>query len=147
MSATSQGITSQDAFEKAVSYFESGETDFSTIRRQLSKDGLDMYGAIQTAVLARERFKSKNAAPVSDVAATPTSSSAPIIDGRPAPLAIDIARKMIQLGSHVIFFPRGTKRCTTSGWTELATRDISVVVRSDGCNAVRKCRRCRQAGR
>jgi hypothetical protein len=42
------------------------------------------------------------------------------------PLAHDIAAKMIQLGGHVIFFPRGQKAIKQSGWQNLATRDITV---------------------
>lgn len=55
------------------------------------------------------------------------ASAAPIIDGRPAPLAKEIARKNIEQGSYVIFFPRGQKGTKQSGWQELATRDMNVV--------------------
>lgn len=43
------------------------------------------------------------------------------------PLAKDIAAKMIQLGGHVIFFPRGQKRTTEASWQNGATRDLRVV--------------------
>jgi hypothetical protein len=54
-------------------------------------------------------------------------STAPIIDGRPAPLATNIAAKMIALGAHVIFFPRGQKGTKEAGWQDAATRDLRVV--------------------
>ena len=47
----------------------------------------------------------------------------------PVPLAKDIAAKMIQLGGHVIFFPRGQKHTTESEWQNEATRDMSAVER------------------
>jgi hypothetical protein len=52
---------------------------------------------------------------------------APLVGGVPAPLAKDIAAKMIRLGGHVIFFPRGQKGTKESGWQNEATRDMSVV--------------------
>jgi hypothetical protein len=60
-------------------------------------------------------------------------------EGHGAPITIDeatspqavvgaaeaVARKFIALGGHVIFFPRGTKRCTENKWQFRATNDIS----------------------
>ena len=60
-------------------------------------------------------------------AAAAAASAAPIVEGRPAPLAKEIARKNIEQGSYVIFFPRGQKGTKQSGWDELATRDMNVV--------------------
>lgn len=44
------------------------------------------------------------------------------------PQAEAIARKFVGLGAHVIFFPRGTKRCTTTGWENLATNDLNAAL-------------------
>jgi len=52
---------------------------------------------------------------------------APVVDGNSVPLAKDIATKMISLGSHVIFFPRGQKGTKESGWQNAATRDLRIV--------------------
>jgi len=42
-----------------------------------------------------------------------------------APQAEAIARKFVGLGGHIIFFPRGTKRCAVNGWQNLATNDLN----------------------
>lgn len=46
----------------------------------------------------------------------------------PAPQAEAIARKFVGLGGHVIFFPRGTKRCTTTEWQKQATNDLETAL-------------------
>jgi hypothetical protein len=46
----------------------------------------------------------------------------------PQPNAEAIARKFVGLGGHVIFFPCGTKRCTTPEWQKLATNDVETAV-------------------
>lgn len=46
----------------------------------------------------------------------------------PQPMAEAIARKFIGMGAHVIFFPRGTKRCTVNGWEQLATNNLETAL-------------------
>jgi hypothetical protein len=43
-------------------------------------------------------------------------------------LAELIATKFVGLGGHVIFFPCGTKRCTTPGWEQRATNDLNTAL-------------------
>ncbi len=47
----------------------------------------------------------------------------------PPPMAEAIARKFVSLGANVIFFPRGTKACKTSGWEEMATNNLEAALR------------------
>jgi len=47
---------------------------------------------------------------------------------QPTPQAAAIAKKFIDAGGHVIFFPRGTKRCTTPGWEEKATNKLDAAL-------------------
>lgn len=42
--------------------------------------------------------------------------------------AAAIAEKFVKAGGHVIFFPRGTKRCTVPGWEEKATNDLATAL-------------------
>jgi hypothetical protein len=44
------------------------------------------------------------------------------------PLAAAIAKKFVEAGGHVIFFPRGTKRCTVPGWEEKATNNLEAAL-------------------
>src|SRR5262245_66243003 len=46
----------------------------------------------------------------------------------PPPMADAIARKFVSMGAHIIFFPRGTKRCTTPNWQSLATNDLQAAL-------------------
>ena len=47
---------------------------------------------------------------------------------QPPPKAADIARKFVEAGGHVIFFPRGTKACTLPNWQNLATNDLQTAL-------------------
>ena len=51
------------------------------------------------------------------------------------PLAEQIAAKFTKLGGHVIFFPRGTKRCTEVGWEQSATNNIDTAIQRARKNA------------
>ena len=44
------------------------------------------------------------------------------------PLASSIAMKFVEAGGHVIFFPRGTKRCTVPNWQEKATNNLEAAL-------------------
>ena len=46
----------------------------------------------------------------------------------PPSRAAAIATKFVQAGAHVIFFPRGTKRCTTPGWEQKATNNLEAAL-------------------
>jgi hypothetical protein len=44
------------------------------------------------------------------------------------PMAAAIAKKFVEAGGHVIFFPRGTKRCTVPGWEDKATNNLEAAL-------------------
>src|SRR6266404_2295989 len=48
---------------------------------------------------------------------------------QPPPKAAAIAKKFVEAGGYVIFFPRGTKACKTSNWQEIATNDLETALR------------------
>lgn len=43
-------------------------------------------------------------------------------------MAAAITKKFIEAGGHVIFFPRGTKRCTVPGWEHKATNNLAAAL-------------------
>jgi len=47
---------------------------------------------------------------------------------QPQPMAAAIAKKFVEVGGHVIFFPRGTKRCMVPGWEEKATNHLETAL-------------------
>jgi primase-like protein/bifunctional DNA primase/polymerase-like protein len=47
----------------------------------------------------------------------------------PPPKSEAIARKFVEMGGHVIFFPRGTKACKISGWEKMATNNLEAALR------------------
>lgn len=91
--------------------------------------GLDLMASDADAQLMDAIVEAKRRAALAAIPSEGLGAkvSAPMIDGRPAPLARDIAAANIAQGSYVIFFPRGQKGSKEVGWDEKATRDIAVV--------------------
>ena len=59
----------------------------------------------------------------------PVSTTMSVVESSvPPPLAEKIAEKFVKAGAHVIFFPRGTKRCTVPGWEQKATNDLNAAL-------------------
>jgi hypothetical protein len=56
-------------------------------------------------------------------------ANAPSDTSVPPPMAEKIATKFVEAGAHVIFMPRGTKRCTIPGWEEKATNNLEAALK------------------
>jgi hypothetical protein len=79
---------------------------------------------------AEKIAKAEQTAPQMQMVAPPASApvDAPQQPAVPPPIAAAIAEKFVKMGAHVIFFARGTKRCITSGWQQLATNDLETAL-------------------
>ena len=52
----------------------------------------------------------------------------PVEPSVPPPLAAAVATKFVNAGGYIIFFPRGTKRCTVPGWEQKATNNLEAAL-------------------
>jgi Bifunctional DNA primase/polymerase, N-terminal len=90
--------------------------------------------AAQMKALADRITKSKNESPKKNAPESKTnghSTQQEITEAERverAPKAAAIATKFVNAGGHVIFFPRGTKRCTVPGWEQKATNNLEAAL-------------------
>ena len=60
----------------------------------------------------------------------PADSIVPSTPGpvEPAPMAVAIAEKFVKNGGYVIFFPRGTKKCSVPEWEQKTTNNLDAAI-------------------